>query len=110
MAETPLLPYPNDPLPFRESIPRTSVWGVWLLKLMRLLNKAAQFSGTVTFPAANTVAVTFDHTEPDTNYFIALGGNANETFYWQTKTTTGFTARSSNAASAAILNWIVSRT
>lgn len=68
------------------------------------------FAGSVTFASAATKAVTFANTEPDTNYLVtSLAGSAQETYSWETKTTGGFTIRSSNATSTAIVNWTIAR-
>lgn len=66
-------------------------------------------AGTVTFAGAATATVTFTFPQPDTSYYIALGGGANETFWWSAKATTGFTMNSSNAASTASVNYMVMR-
>ena len=87
----------------------SSSWVSWLSELVAAVRHADQVSGTVTFVTSNSATVTFADPQPDTSYFLTLGGNADERFYWTTKTTTGFTARSSNAGSTAILNWVLTR-
>ena len=74
-----------------------------------LYNTVNVESGTVAFPASNTVAVTLPTAMPDTNYRIALSANAQETVYVTTKTTTSFTLKSSNAGSTASVDWVTTR-
>lgn len=71
-------------------------------------NFAPTQRGTITL-AAGTATVAFSIKEPDTNYLVQISGNANETFYWSAKATGGFTITSSNAASTAVVNWIIGR-
>ena len=71
--------------------------------------------GTVTFQNSDTVSVTFKDDRgmqlvmPDTNYRIALSATAQETVYVSSRTTTGFTLKSSNANSTSAVDWIVLR-
>lgn len=106
MAENTLWPYPKRPLP-KGLITLGDPWDSWFKRIERILG--LRQSGLVTFAGSGTATVTFDRVERDTLYQLTLGGNANETFWWTNKTVTGFTARSSNAASNAILNYEVSR-
>lgn len=66
-------------------------------------------SGTATFASAGTVAVTLPEEEPDANYRVALGPQANETMWVTNKTTTGFTLNSSNGTSTATCEYSVQR-
>ena len=66
-------------------------------------------SGTDTFASAATKVVTFATAQADTNYRVALGPQANETFWVSTKTTAGFTLNSSNATSTAVVEWSATR-
>ncbi|HEV8701863.1 MAG TPA: hypothetical protein VGV60_11385 [Candidatus Polarisedimenticolia bacterium] len=66
-------------------------------------------SGVATFPTSNTVAVTLPTPMPDANYRVGLSANAQETVYVMSKTTTGFTLKSSNASSVASVDWTVTR-
>lgn len=52
-----------------------------------------------------TATVTFNATQPNTNYTIFLSGDANERFYWSNKQLTGFTINSSNPSSTATVDW-----
>lgn len=64
--------------------------------------------GTATFAAATTVAVTLATTQPDTNYRVSLGSQANKTFWVSGKTTTGFTLNAS-ASSSDTVEWSLTR-
>lgn len=66
-------------------------------------------SGVAIFPVSNTVAVTLPIPMPDGNYRVGLSANAQETVYVLSKTTTGFTLKSSNPSSAASVDWTVTR-
>lgn len=59
--------------------------------------------------AASTQTATIGENEPDANYMLALGCDANETIRWSSKATTGFTLTSSNASSTATCDVIVIR-
>ena len=59
--------------------------------------------------SSGTVNVTFATAEPDDQYVIVLGGNANETFRWSAKGTGGFTITSSNGSSTALVDWVLIR-
>ena len=63
-------------------------------------------SGSETL-SSGTATVTFGTAEPDANYNIYLSGDANETFYWSSKATTGFTITSSNGSSTANVDWLI---
>jgi hypothetical protein len=65
--------------------------------------------GSATFTGAATKAVSFPTAEPDASYFVALSASANETFWVTGKGTGGFTLNSSNATSAATVDWIIVR-
>lgn len=65
--------------------------------------------GSVTFATAATATVTFDEPQPDTDYYVAIAGQAQETFWVTSKARTGFTLNSSNASSTATVDWIVMR-
>jgi len=67
---------------------------------------APSYKGTAVFTGAETVTVAFNASEPDANYNIGLGPQANETIWVTSKTTTGFTLKSSNASSMAKCDWI----
>lgn len=47
--------------------------------------------------------------EPDTNYTIKPSCNADEVIHWESKATTGFTLRSSNDLSTALVDWEIKR-
>jgi hypothetical protein len=59
--------------------------------------------------SSGTASVTFGNAEKNTTYSINLGCAANETFYFSSKATSGFTINSSNASSTAACDWSISR-
>jgi hypothetical protein len=63
--------------------------------------------GSVSFFSQSSVPVTVS--EENNTYIILFDGGVNETFFATGKTTTGFTANSSNATSTAVLNWVLMR-
>ncbi len=65
--------------------------------------------GLATFTGASTKAVSFAATEPDANYGVLLGGEADENFWVTSKATSGFTLNSSNASSTATVRWELRR-
>jgi hypothetical protein len=64
--------------------------------------------GNVTFSASTTTTVSFSTAEPDSSYFIALGGNAAGYCWVTNKTTTGFTINCS-ASNSNSTDWILIR-
>jgi len=58
--------------------------------------------------AAGTKFVTLVLTAPTANYRLSLSPNANETVWWSGKSTGGFTINSSNGASTALVDWLLS--
>lgn len=107
--ESALPDFPFIPVPTGK-IPAQSPWGQWLAKIKRLVNAAAHISGTIAL-SAGTINVVFatSQIQPDTSYFIALSGNADERFHWSAKAKTGFTITSSNNASTANVDYTVTR-
>lgn len=79
-------------------------WKSWLNQVYR--ESISYQAGSATL-ASGTATVTFTENVPDTNFSILLGGNANETFYWSSKATTGFTINSSNGTSTATVDWTI---
>lgn len=66
------------------------------------------YSGTATFAAATTVAVSFGTAQPDTTYGVNITGSANKTFWVTTKTVNGFTINASSSSSDTV-DWFVFR-
>jgi hypothetical protein len=64
--------------------------------------------GSTTFSAATTAAVTLTKTQPDANYIVTLGPQANKTFWVTSKTTSGFTLNASSSSSD-VVDWAVTR-
>lgn len=67
---------------------------------------ASNTNGSCTFSASTTCAVTFGTAQTDTSYKIQLGCNGNKTFYWSSKTTSGFTINGSSSGSDTCDWWI----
>ena len=65
--------------------------------------------GSATFATAGTKSVSFAVAEPDANYRVVLGADANETFWVTSKTVNGFTLNSSNSSSTATVDWELRR-
>jgi hypothetical protein len=75
-------------------------WLTFFYDLMAALKNRAPVTGSVTFAAATTQAVTFDTAEADANYDIWYA-SPEDNFLWTTsKATTGFTANAKNSSSA----------
>ncbi len=74
-----------------------------------LFNTVNMQSGLAAFPSSNTVPVTLPVPMPNTSYRVGISANANETIYVTSKTTTGFTLKSSKAGSTASVDWTVLR-
>lgn len=70
----------------------------------------AKASGvSATAGVTGSVTATLGENEPDTNYMLMLGCNADERVSWSSKATTGFTLTSSNASSTATCDVLVVR-
>ena len=61
------------------------------------------------FSNSGTAQVTFPEVEVSNAYFVTLGCNASETFWWSLKKTNGFRINSSNPNSTAVCDWIMIR-
>ena len=70
------------------------------------LSVSYNLAGACTFSASTTCAVTFGTAQTDTSYKIQLGCNGNKTFYWSSKTTSGFTINGSSSGSDTCDWWI----
>lgn len=70
------------------------------------LYNIGSLSGTATFSAATTCAVSFSYTRPNANYKIALAPQDNKTYWITSKSTTGFTINASGSTSASI-DWML---
>lgn len=101
----------NQPASLSPSLPKTQPQ--WQLFLNQLRNWRALLgqafigqSGTATFAAATTVAVTFAQPLASTAYKVLLGGNA-AGYVWPTaQATTGFTLNCS-ASNSNSTDWAV---
>lgn len=64
-------------------------------------------TGTITFPGAGTVNVTFNRPLKTANYQVIATADAAE-FLWATgKSTTGFTLNSTAGGSTATASWVI---
>lgn len=75
--------------------------------LIKAISIIASQRGSATFAGSNSVAVALPVALPDTNYSVGVSGSVGETFWVTSKTTSGFTIRSSNATSTATVDWSV---
>lgn len=89
-----------------DDIKADATWKTWLDQVHRNITYSQSGSETL---ASGTASVTFTGDEPTTSYSILLAGDANETFYWASKATTGFTINSSNGTSTANVDWVIIR-
>lgn len=89
--------------------PRIQAHMTYLMGISTTATAGKNLRGSVTFGSSDTATVTFNAAEPDANYFIAISGNAAEVFWATSKSTTGFTIRSSNPTSTASCDWIIVR-
>jgi hypothetical protein len=70
-----------------------------------IISDSENFGGTVTFTGGTSVQVTFSKPLPDTNYGIALSGNAAGYCWYSNKTISGFTINCS-AANSNSTDWV----
>lgn len=107
------MPRPIASLPNPSAALATVVNGImvmsreWYQKLAELVDRTP-ITGTVTFAAATTAAVTFETPELSTDYNISVDASENKTFWVTSKTTTGFTLNASASTSAAV-GWTLVR-
>lgn len=83
-------------------------WYNWFLQFARAVRFNTPLTGTVTFAAATTAAVTFTTAEPTANYQVLIEAPENRTFWVTSKATTGFTLNVSSSSSATY-TWTVIR-
>lgn len=80
----------------------------WYSRLLAIVDRVP-VTGTATFAAATTVAVTFASPELSTDYMIVVEPAANRTYWPSSKTVTGFTLNAS-ASNSDTVNWALLRT
>lgn len=83
-------------------------WFTFFDLLAKLLRERLATTGTATFAAATTVAVTFAQALTDANYNVTIDSPANRTHWVTSKTTTGFTINAS-ASNSDTVGWTVVR-
>jgi hypothetical protein len=86
----------------------TREWVKWVLEFVRNLQFNAPITGTVTFAAATTAAVTFTTALPDANYQVHVDAPEDRRVWVTSKATTGFTINVS-ASSSETYCWTVLR-
>lgn len=69
----------------------------------------SRYAGTAAL-SGGVATVTFTTPQPYTGYLVMVTGNASEIFSVVSKTVSGFTIQSSNAASTASVDWMLLRT
>lgn len=99
MLQIPLAPGPDtDAGDERGKLSRV-LWR-FLSELIAALRNRVPITGSVTFSAATTAAVSFTVAEPDANYSVWFA-SPEDNFLWATsKTVNGFTANAKNSTSA----------
>ncbi len=75
--------------------------------LAKAISVVSTQRGASVFASSNSVVVTLPVALADTNYSVSLSGSTGETFWVTSKSTSGFTIRSSNATSTATVDWSV---
>ena len=90
-------------------ISERSPWSLFFSSILTFIRANRVWVGQAVFVAAASLAVTLADAQPDAAYFVAISGNANETFWVTVKTATGFTLNSSNAGSTATVDYILTR-
>lgn len=101
MLQIPLAPGPDtDAGDDRGKLSRV-LWR-FLSELIAALRNRVPITGTATFAAATTVAVSFTTAEPSAAYHVNIDGGENKTFWVTSKTTTGFTINASASTSATV--------
>lgn len=104
--DIPRIPHPSTPV--AEQAPFTREWFDSLDKLYRALQQRIALTGTATFSAATTKAVTFTTPEVDTSYNVTIDSPANLTHWVTAKATTGFTINAS-ASNSNTVGWTLTR-
>jgi hypothetical protein len=86
----------------------TREWYSWFVDTYNALLNRLPITGTATFSAATTVAVTFATPEPSADYRVYLSGDANRTYWASSEATTGFTINAS-ASNSDSVGWAIIR-
>jgi hypothetical protein len=110
MANRPVLPHPNS-----EAVGAVVLQGKKAFVFVRewfqalaVMARATPVTGTVTFSAATTAAVTLAVPETDTSYSIMYDAPEDRRVWTTSKTVSGFTANVS-ASSSATYGWTLVR-
>lgn len=86
----------------------TREWYAHFSDLYTALLNRIPITGSATFVAGTTVAVTFATPEPDANYRIYVSPDANRTYWATSETTSGFTLNAS-ASNSDTVGWLLMR-
>lgn len=103
----PKVPAPSDPAVDASGRLSTLLWN-FLDLLTRVLTERLPVTGTATFAAGTSVAVTFAVAEPNTTYSVHIEAVANRTYWVTSKATTGFTINAS-ASNSDTVGWTLIR-
>lgn len=86
----------------------TQDWMRFFYDLMAALKNRVPVTGTATFAASTSVAVTFATAEADANYRVYFAAS-DDNYHWATsRATTGFTANAKNSTSVTV-GWQIIR-
>jgi hypothetical protein len=64
-------------------------------------------TGSIDMNGSGSAIVSLNNPRPNSTYSVAISSNANETFWVTSKTVNGFTVNSSNASSAAQVDFLI---
>ena len=97
-TQNPVLPNERDPITSR-----------WWRNFFQAIQSRSPTSGTATFAAGTSIAVTLNPALPDDEYNVLLDAPENKIFWTTVKTTTGFTINASGSTSVTVGYTIVRR-
>lgn len=82
-------------------------WYTWFSDLVAALLNRLPITGSVTFAASTTAAVTFATPEADANYDVWYASGADNYFWTTSKSVSGFTANAKTSNSATVRYQII---
>jgi hypothetical protein len=101
------VPHPSEKVAEPNGL-MTRVWWSALDSLVRAIIDHMPLTGTATFAADTTVAVTFADEEASTNYNVIIEPVDNRTYWVTNKTTSGFTINA-DASNSDTVGWTIVR-
>lgn len=101
-------PHPDSPAVDIKTGRPTREWYVWFFELVAALLNRVGVTGSVTFAASTTAAVTFTTAESSASYQVHFASPEDNYFWATSKTTAGFTANAKNSTSATV-GWEIIR-